>query len=365
MGLPVHRPEQALAGIHGLRDAQFSHQRLEELGAAYAALVDHLDVAGVQIHERGFVCAPPGGRTLRGQAGCDADRLLRAVTEQDRLVQGLRDGDTDRGHDLLRQREIAVFQRRVANRHESGNLEAVHLGLVEGQVQLVEVRAHLGPDRLRDLAHDVRASLAADAAQRHKLDQLAGRVGFLTHKAQHDFRDRQADARDRPLLADRRAYFRQEAPHLLVAQERLPLLLGEILQSANHRDVSSSVLGAFRTGIPGGFAAAVLAAGRAGRRCGILSRFHAFQLGFQLGDLLLQLIRAFLRFRALLLEGGDLFLNRRALLLGLDLFDGLRQLRLAGLEAFQLLPQRRQLLLLQIDPPPEHQCFKHVSFPPC
>ena len=138
--------------------------------------------------------------------------------------------------------------------------------------------------------------------------------------------------------------------------------MGEILQSLDHRNHSSSVLGAFRTGIPGSFAA--LAAGRAGRRCGVLRRFHAFQLGLQLRDLLLQLIRAFLRFGALLFKRRDLFLDRRALLLGLDLFDGLAQFALAGLEAVQLLPQRRQLLFLQIDPSAKHQCFKHWSVPP-
>ena len=233
----VHHPEQAAGVVHVLGDGQLGHQGLHEGRAGGGVDVKLLHVGGVQVGERLLVGAPPGGLGGGGQAGRDADRGLGAGAEQDGLVQRLGDGDGDRAHDLAGQGDVAVLEQSVAHDHGRADLITVHLGLVKGQVDLVDVGAHLGPYGLGDLAHHVHASGAAHPAQGHIGQQLALAGDLLAHQAQHGVRDQQAGVVDGPLFADRAADLGQEILHAVIGEE-IPGLFGGQGEKLVHNGVA-------------------------------------------------------------------------------------------------------------------------------
>ena len=283
------------------------------------------------------ICTPVVRLCGLSQPGHYADRHLLSRPVKDSFVQRIADCLTKRLHNLTRQREIGVLQGRIANCDKAADLVAVHLNLVEGKLQLVQLGAHLGPDGLRNRSHDVLPSRSGHAPQINARDHLGVFADILADQAKHNVRDSQLRAGDRAVLLPKFTHSRQKFLYILPGQEGIaPLCIQAKKGSGFHIKILLSffrILGLRR--VSGQF----------------------LDLGFNSFDLALQLSSSRFIFGLFLLELFHRFLDRGLFLIRFGLVDRLFQFGFPGLELFSRPSKLLQLFFLFVESFLQDQCF--------
>ena len=176
-------------------------------------------------------CAGCGGITSRsrclGKSGNDTERHRCACVIDDVLVERFSDGNADRIKQLICKVEIGILDHCIADREVSADLVAVDLDVIKPETQLVERRTHFRPHAFRNCAHDILASLAADALEIDAACKLAVRFDDLPQQRKHYVRNGKTDVCQCSLFFDAFTRTRKECFYVVVSEQRGPLLLAD------------------------------------------------------------------------------------------------------------------------------------------
>ena len=271
------------------------------------------------------VCPRSGGGRIvcrssgLDQSGHDSERHSGSGSVQDSLIQSQADRLSECCQDLACQSDVGVFQVRVANGKVATDLPAVHFSIEEAQIQLVEVRAAVSPNRFRDGSHHDRAAFACDLADVNVLIELGIFHDIFADQAQHDLRDSQADVAQRSLLADAGSNFAQEVLDVLTREKCVSFLC-----------VHSEELSRFHVLIFLSFLRGLLRL-----RLYFFSFLEVVELLLESSDLVLELFLFCFKVRLVRVEFLDLLGYGVTLFLSRDLFDGSLEVFFSFLELFR------------------------------
>ena len=303
----------------------------------------------MQVNPGGSIGRIIGRLALLGKTGHNAQRhsVRRALTVQDSLILRQADGFRQRLHDPAGKINIVILQHTVAHRNKTGYFVSVQSDLVKRKGQLVNGRTHLSPHRFGDCTGNGLPGFAGNVAHTHPPQQLAIAVHILRDQIQHDHGDSQLAASDGPALALHASELAQKFFYLVVAQDHVPLFNGESVKRPDAHIQTAYIGFDVHLVAPLGFI-------------------------FKFGSLALQVGKVFFKPFDFGVEGihrifVGLFLRVKLLhflgygFLGffvLCLTDSGFQFLFPGLKVFIFGPEFFQLLLLQIDRPPQHDSFK-------
>ena len=256
---------------------------------------------------------------------------------QDGLIQRKPDSLANGIHELSGKINVAVFEVRIADFEVSCHFEAVNLNIIEPETQLIDVRAALCPDCLRDSPFDDHAAFAVDGTNRHMLVQLGISFDILTQDAEHHFRDGQANIVDSSLLADGFPHICEVLLHIFMGDECGPLLFGHFCECFSE-DLHGGILLPFFFG----FSCRNV---HVSRRRGVLFGFLVLKFFFKILDGLIEIVLLGLMCCLIGIVSINSFLYRGALFVGLCLVDGSFQFRFARLEISIFCPEVIQFFL--------------------
>ena len=164
-----HNPDLFAAAVFVLGCAGCGHDCRDQLCRCHSGTIDRGDIAAVEIFPRARGYRITGRLFCLHQTGNDTQRHAGAGSIQDGLIQGKADCLSNRGENFRRQINVGIFNVRVANREISGNLPAAEFYIIENEIELIDVRAAIGPYCLRECAHNHKAAIAGHRPNEYML----------------------------------------------------------------------------------------------------------------------------------------------------------------------------------------------------